>query len=52
MGVFCHYMVGGTLFMKMCLGVNILLKGEEVYDKFFGGGNQGSHKLDIFHMDR
>jgi hypothetical protein len=29
-------MVGGRWFMKMFLGVNIILKGEEVYD-IFGG---------------
>jgi hypothetical protein len=34
MGVFFHYMVGGRWFMKMFLGVNIILKGEEVYDIF------------------
>jgi len=36
--------------MKMFLGVNIILKGEEVYDIGGGGGNQGSHNLDILHM--
>ena len=36
--------------MKMFRGVNFIVKGKGVDDIFLGGGNQGSHKLDILHM--
>ena len=52
MGVFCNYMVGGRLLLIMFWGVNIILKGEEVYDIWGGGGNLAYHKLDILHMSQ
>ena len=38
--------------MIMFWGVNIILKGEEVYDIFGVCGNLGSHKLDILYMSQ
>ena len=42
-------MVGGRWFFNMFWGVNIILKGEEVYD-ILGGVKTEVHKLDILHM--